>query len=816
MFSDEKGHSFMKNIPGVTLEVSLKPFRQTDPESIRRVCRDIFLGWRPLLVHADCVSVLLWCSDGSEILEYTGDRDASFEWAYLIGTANGLVEPRHSDLDPEGKGLHTRPYLYMKHPPLMTYRILSDIVAALKEEGQKILGADKTIRVGETFDIGPEFAVSDFKYRRHNEICTGNGMGKNSTISANTTLHADRQPYAAFPDGIPEGTPFGTFFGRQCRVFLTDLGFDYIWFSNGLGFGREVWSARGAVFDGERFHTEELERVKEEVVRFWSLFRAACDFPIETRGTNFSVGIDCATDGVPLKTIYDTVPDLLPPPNSPWAALDGDFGLELMGYMSRMAEVPGDRYLFRYYIHDPWWMNSPWYDRYNSQPHDIYLPLACARIDREGKVKIPTNMNLLSIDNSFGEMPDCCINETIPHLLRGFKEAPDAPAPAVWVYPFAEYAAAHEPADVQAMYGEDWYIRGAINYGLPLSSVTSTDSFLVQDKTMYRASVLVTPVPYAKSAFEAAILAYAKNGGKVIFYGSQERGSRDFRDFFALHRAEPRSGELPLTVDGDRLGTIKHVPILSGGELTADSDRAYATLGGRAFAVRVKNAIWLRGSVSAELGSDRLPVPHDETHCLLSETYLRDALTRLGWEVRLVRHPGTEYPKMMLHRHDNAYIFSVYTPSTTVATRLRFPLGAPILDGYDAEVVDGYATYHFPKADRRECRFFIEQESGVVGVKEMQPVSAYYRRRIEIHGLQDATVRFFPETYATDKVRAVLNPPLGYDAVELSDPFDGGVAERDGLTYYEARHVTGFMVFSLPFREGESPAENDGYLPKIK
>lgn len=89
-----------------------------------------------------------------------------------------------------------------------------------------------------------------------------------------------------------------------------------------------------------------------------------------------SMGIDLATDGVSLKTIYDSVDAILSPPNSTWAALDGNFGLELMRYMSRISFVPDKDFLIRYYIHDPWWMNSPWYDRYNGLPHDIYLTFA--------------------------------------------------------------------------------------------------------------------------------------------------------------------------------------------------------------------------------------------------------------------------------------------------------------------------------------------------------------------------------------------------------------------------------------------------------
>jgi hypothetical protein len=189
------------------------------------------------------------------------------------------------------------------------------------------------------------------------------------------------------------------------------------------------------------------------------------------------MAIDLASDGVPLKDIYENVKDLLPPPNSPWAALDGDYGLELMGYMSRIAKVPDGKYLFRYYLHDPWRLNSPWYDRYNSQPHDIYMPLAVSRIDEVGNIQNPTNMSILSIDNSFGNMPEACVVEPLPHFLKAIKEMPDEPAPFIWVYPFDEYSDSKTEQEFNEMFSEDWYIRNAINNGLPLSMVTATNFF---------------------------------------------------------------------------------------------------------------------------------------------------------------------------------------------------------------------------------------------------------------------------------------------------------------------------------------------------
>ena len=118
----------MKNI---TLEMSLKPFKQTDDKYIENVCKTVFTHWIPLLKKADTVSVMLWAADGSEILDYTGDMDKSFEWAYLIGGANPKENKRPPVIDPNETGLHTRNYLYIENPPVMTYRILNNIIKTI-------------------------------------------------------------------------------------------------------------------------------------------------------------------------------------------------------------------------------------------------------------------------------------------------------------------------------------------------------------------------------------------------------------------------------------------------------------------------------------------------------------------------------------------------------------------------------------------------------------------------------------------------------------------------------------------------------------
>ena len=116
----------------------------------------------------------------------------------------------------------------------MTYKILKNIVAAFKEEGKKALPGAK-ITVGETFDIGPEFAVSDFKYNRHIEICGGSDA-VGGFIDSTALIAAITARYAPYPNGIPDKNAFRSLFlGKQANAFLTDMGFDYMAFKrNGV------------------------------------------------------------------------------------------------------------------------------------------------------------------------------------------------------------------------------------------------------------------------------------------------------------------------------------------------------------------------------------------------------------------------------------------------------------------------------------------------------------------------------------------------------------------------------------------------------
>ena len=325
-------------LKNVTLELSSKPFRDESEETMYTVCGKMFSQWKLLTDSADRVSVLLWIADGSEILEYSGNMDQTFEWAYWLGAANRPCpkNPTYRDL----RSPHHCNATYIDSPKPRSYAWLKRLIEVIRVVGEKAVG--KTIRIGATFDNGPEFAISDFKYRRHREI-----LAKNDFVFCDAVLHADNEHYAAYPDGIPEGTSLGTFLGKQFHEFSRDLGYDYIWLSNGMGFGRETWGITGALSDKQRFYPEKVDETAGAMLGFWHDFTSNCPgVEIETRGSNYSAGVEMSTDAAPLRELYrDGV--ITAPVNSPWAAIDFRTGLEISAWMSHIAELPNDMVPYR-------------------------------------------------------------------------------------------------------------------------------------------------------------------------------------------------------------------------------------------------------------------------------------------------------------------------------------------------------------------------------------------------------------------------------------------------------------------------------------
>lgn len=789
----------------IGLEVSLKAFDPFDDQTIVQTAKRIFTDWHPLVADAPSISVMLWVSDGSEILEYQGKDDATFEWCYWLGQASRSQE--HADWEIVRRDLSKGPMKYRENPPAVTYGILKKIVHALKDAGSVIF-PDKQIRVGETFDPGPEFARSDFKYNRHPEINEGVSFGGKGFVCAYNTLHADARPYAGFPGGIPEGTPFGTFLGRQSQIFLPAMGFDFLWLSNGFGFGSEPWCVEGAIFHDGAFHNARFEQIRHNVLEFWRLFRKECPkIPLETRGTNLSAAIDYATDGVPLKDIYEGNFKMLPPPNSPWAALNYNLGLEIAGHMSRIAKLPDDAWMFRYYIHDPWWANSPWYDRYEGQPYDIYLPLAIGRINQAGSVEKPTHLSLLTIDNSYGKMPSACVNEPIPHLLKGYKDAADAIGPFVWVYPFDEYLTTKEPDALAEMFASDWLITSAINRTFPLNTVVASDYFETQPLSLYKARILVSPIPRAGSALETKLFAFLRAGGKVIFYGALRHASQALLQILHLRLAEDGiCGELPITClsplcdtlsHGELPQKINHDPVANAGKIYAVEAECASEMqplvvsGSYVLATASAQVAWIRGTTSASSRHcHNAPAPAEAAY-FETELLFRMAAAKLGYRISINRYePQALHPALTVNRSNGARIFSVCNFNTENDLTISTPDGAPLLIGYETIVKENAAHYRFPRSEHRECRVFVQQEAeSLVSCREIPPICDFYHRIILVEGLKDATLRFYKEQ--THPNTELLT---GYDPVQKKRIFTAGKEEGE---YVEYSHLNGCVKFLI-------------------
>ena len=140
----------------------------------------------------------------SEILDLA--REKNMEEAVSYTMLRSMAKAKYSDKNDGHFGLGIEKYCHFTSPirrlsDLATHRIIKKVLfegknpksyasyarraAAAATEGElRAISAERRIedlykviymseRVGETFDIGPEFALSDFKYNRHTEeVCT--------------------------------------------------------------------------------------------------------------------------------------------------------------------------------------------------------------------------------------------------------------------------------------------------------------------------------------------------------------------------------------------------------------------------------------------------------------------------------------------------------------------------------------------------------------------------------------------------------------------------------------------------------------------
>jgi hypothetical protein len=821
--------------------MSVKSFHDLEASTRIRVAEQLFRQWMPICHRAESIGIMLWIGDGSEILDYRGDLESSFEWGRWLGSANhsssgvGLKSDNKggdeqgvgfhgNELDPNNIGLHRRSYPYRENAAKFTYGWLRELIKDLKIIGERLTG--KSVSVGLTFDPGPEFSISDFKYNRHPELCPG-GINKglmNAFIPCTARLNADSVAYAGFPDGIPEGTTIGTFLGRQTAHLQANIGFDFLWLSNGFGFGEETWSCRGKLFDGNNFYPERAASQRQFILNFWCDLRNECpDLNIRTRGTNLTTGIDLASDGVPLGDIYQDK-NVEAPVNSPWAALDGDFGLELTGWMSHIASLPNHDFTYRFYAHDPWWMNSPWLDRFERRAHDIFLPLCISRLNETGSIEVADSFNLLTADNSLGELSDVVAAEVCAQLLRTRELTPDALAPLLWIYPFEEYhqKVFGDTPEMASVYAGDWFIRGLINNGLPLNTVASSCNFLKSfndDSSRYQGCVLVLPVPAPNSELRAALWQHIEDGGRAIIYGRIADEDTELLNLLGLASAENLSGDLELGLSAETHNffngetipmRIHHPSIYSDGALchhfignNTTSQLAWAKQAQeeRALAIvtRVNEAGgaigWLRGGVSCDENKrgGLLPAPLDKSQFFATESLGRAVLEHLGHFTKVFKKETDRTPMCTIARCRNGWVFATYNPDAT-EIEISFTHGAPAPLGIRVDIANNKSRFIPDIATLNECRVFVQQVGeSTVYVRELPSIMAGIRRRWQVNGLNNSTVRFFPESNCENSVEFLANPVFPYLIGEFL-PFRA-VASPDGF-YFEVKDVTGTLLIS--------------------
>lgn len=820
----------------VQLEMSLKPFVDNTPETREAVIREIFTQWSALVRHAESISIMLWIAEGSEILEYDGNPETEFEWARYHGAPNrhrgfemveegedGKKDPDHAGIagnvfeyDPDRIGIHARSYLYRPEPAVFNFAWLKETVSELKRIGHEMTG--KVIHVGAMFDIGPEFAKSRFKFEWHREILGDGPVFKDEFISCEAVLKGDDRAYAAYPNGIPDGTRIGTFLGKQANRFFEDLGFDLMWFSNGFGFSLEPWAMVGEVFDGAEYHPERHDGIQQRVMQFWKDFREV--FPkkyhIRTRGTNLATGIDLGSDASPLKHIYAGDFAVDAPVNSPWAALDGDFGLELSGWMSHIARHPGDTYRFRFYIHDPWWLNSPWLDRYARQPHDIFLPVSVSRLQADGSVEIPRDLALLTIDDSYGQMPLAVPNEVTAFIQKAREKAPDAPAPFLWVYPFDEF---HEIAKTRPdlTLHADAYIGAAINEGLPLNSVVDAkDLTAALAASGQQDAILVTPVPQPGSKLESDLFDLLADGADLLIYGPVLPGSK-FLEPLGLKLGEALEGDFVLQSSSfDRAeggNIIRHTGFLSGGGWTetlhgkVNGETAEAVQGNERRAAMVTaqtkggRIAWTRASLSTgEYNPDKprpikgpilKPMKRDKFYA--PGRLLRNCLPSFGWRIESVETKSEARPPYLtVHRWKNAFILSGHNRDESAVLKVRHPLGAPLRMNQTTHIVDGAAKITGEIAWTSEVRVFAEGADAAVKCLEVPQLMHGVHRRMIISGCESTTLKFLVEPGHTDKIRILLQPIFPYFVGDFVEPVIESTPYGDLITVPD---VTGTILF---------------------
>jgi hypothetical protein len=546
--------------------VTMRYFPDNNPEHIKAALVAMFDLWRPLVQRATAISFGLMVGNGEQIYRWTGNLDDEYEWDHYKGHNNQQFA--HFSFDP----IPLRPF----KPDWFhfTYRDLQRIIRLIRETAMEMFNLP--VSVGTLCEPGPEFCESLFRYVWHPEIVSFMGGGHGVSIDYKGIFHADQRPYGAYPNGIPEGEPFGRFLGKQVASFCRVMDIQNVSFSNGLGFGTYPWNMVGRNFDGSRFGLAKYSELSRDILDFWEMYKSEAPVQkVSAQGSNWPVGVDLASKGVPLKDLYDR--RLLDNPLGYTVSVffDDSVGFAMASDMSRIAHCPN--WDLGFYLHDPWYPQNPWEDfPYDRQAFDLYAPASISLVGAEGHLIKPFAFGTLMHDENASLQPETA-RSFMPHLETALNHLADSIGPLTWLYPFQEYHRIMEkhPEQASAIWFGDAFTAKAIDAGLPLNGVVSTENLEKALETGVLAdTILYTPVPAPNAAYLPALLSWVANGGKVLLYGSLEHTDTAIRELLGLKLADPIDGELVLDwrrkdpVASQVLGNspvLNHVAITSAG-----------------------------------------------------------------------------------------------------------------------------------------------------------------------------------------------------------------------------------------------------------
>lgn len=108
------------------------------------------------------------------------------------------------------------------------------------------------------------------------------------------------------------------------------------------------------------------------------------------------------------------------------------------------------------------------------------------------------------------------------HILKAEKDSADEIPFLIWLYPIKEYTTTKNEGDLSEMYHSDKFIMNAINKGLPLNTVVSTEIFKMLPSSVFLGRIIISPYVHDEKVVNA-LLHFEKSGGKIIIYGSRDR-----------------------------------------------------------------------------------------------------------------------------------------------------------------------------------------------------------------------------------------------------------------------------------------------------